>query len=143
MDQDKNLEIIGNLYKAVNEKDLDYIANLGIDESEWLDVPFDFTSTGRGAIIGPWKSWFDIFPDATCEVQSLIGLGEYVIARGIGRGTHRGVFHSPAGILEPSGVNMQTNFCDVYSMRDGKILRADSYFDFYGVLRQLAPEKVR
>jgi ketosteroid isomerase-like protein len=143
MEQENNLAIIRGWYNAVNNKDLDYIANLGMEESEWLDVPFDFTSTGKNAIIDPWVSWFGIFPDAKCEVQSLIGLGEYIIARGIGRGTHRGVFNSPAGILEPSGVKMQTNFCDVYRLKGGKILRADSYFDFYGLLKQLAPEKIR
>jgi ketosteroid isomerase-like protein len=35
---------------------------------------------------------------------------------------------------------MELQFCDVYRLEDGKILRADSYFDFYGLLRQLAPD---
>jgi quinol monooxygenase YgiN/predicted ester cyclase len=132
-----NEYLIRGLYEAVNKKDLDYIRNLGADFSEWLDVPFNFTTTGTNAIIDPWVSWFDIFPDATCEVKSLIVLGDYVIAQGIGRGTHKGVFNSPAGVLEPSGVKMQVNFCDVYKLRSGKIERADSYFDFYGLLLQL------
>lgn len=131
---------IRELYDAVNRKDLEIIAGFGTAQSEWLDVPFDFTSRGERAIIDPWKSWFEIFPDATCEVQQLNAMGEYVIARGIGRGTHLGVFRSPAGVLEPTGRPMRTNFCDVYRLRDGKIIRADSYFDFYGVLRQLRPD---
>jgi ketosteroid isomerase-like protein len=65
-----------------------------------------------------------------------------VIAQGIGRGTQHGVFHSPGGELPPSGQAMQVNFCDVYRIKDGKILRADSYFDFYGLLKQLAPENL-
>jgi len=87
----KNAEIIKGLYVAVNEKNLEYIENLGADNSEWLDVPFNYTSKGPRAIIDPWKSWFDIFPDATCEVQSLVSLGDYVVAQGIGRGTHKGM----------------------------------------------------
>ena len=128
------------LYDAVNRKDLETIASYGSPDSEWLDVPFNFTSRGERAIIDPWKSWFEIFPDATCEVQHLNAMGDYVIARGIGRGTHRGVFRSPAGQLDPTGRAMQTDFCDVYRLRDGKIIRADSYFDFYGVLKQLRPD---
>lgn len=135
-----NEAIIRRLYEAVNKKDLDYIRNLGADFSEWLDVPFNYTTTGKDAIIDPWLSWFGIFPDATCEVKSLIVLGDYVVAQGIGRGTHKGVFNSPAGVLEPSGVKMQTNFCDVYKLKAGKIERADSYFDFYGLLLQLRPQ---
>lgn len=137
-----NKQVIEKLYQAVNAKDLEYIQSLGADFSEWLDVPFDYTTTGKDAIIDPWVSWFGIFPDATCEVRSLVAFGDYVIAQGIGRGTHKGVFHSPAGTLQPSGVSMQVNFCDVYKLRQGQIERADSYFDFYGLLRQLAPEKV-
>jgi ketosteroid isomerase-like protein len=136
-----NKEIIAGLYEAVNEKNLDYIRNLGADNSEWLEVPFDMTFTGANAIIDPWAAWFGIFPDATCEVQHMHVFEDYVIARGIGRGTHRGVFNSPAGVLQPSGVAMKTNFCDVYQLENGKIIRAASYFDFYGVLVQLAPEK--
>jgi ketosteroid isomerase-like protein len=138
-----NADIIKGLYEAVNKKDLEYIENLGADNSEWLDVPFNYTSKGARAIVDPWKSWFEIFPDATCEVQSLVNLGNYVVAQGIGRGTHKGVFNSPAGELQPSGVHMQTNFCDVYRLENGKIIRADSYFDFYALLGQLAPEKLK
>jgi ketosteroid isomerase-like protein len=141
MPQDQNEIIIAGLYEAVNRKDLPVLQNLGAPNSEWLDVPFNFTSTGERAIIDPWKSWFDIFPDATCEVKSLVSLGDYVVAQGIGRGTHKGVFNSPAGELKPSGVKMQVNFCDVYRLENGKIIRADSYFDFYGLLLQLAPKK--
>ena len=135
-----NASRIYSLYDAVNRKDLNAIADFGVPSSEWLDVPFNFTSTGTSAIIDPWKSWFDIFPDATCEVRSLVALGDHVVAQGIGRGTHRGVFNSPAGKLQPTGRTMAVNFCDVYRLESGKIVRADSYFDFYGLLRQLAPE---
>ena len=136
----KNEATIRGLYEAVNNKDLAYIANLGTDFSEWLDVPFSYTTTGKNAIIDPWVSWFNIFPDATCEVKSLVAIGEYVIAQGIGRGTHKGDFNSPAGLLRPSGVKMQVYFCDVYKLRNGQIERADSYFDFYSLLMQLAPK---
>ncbi len=141
MNKHDNASLIRGLYDAVNRKDLKTIADFGAPSSEWLDVPFNFTSTGEKAIIDPWKNWFEIFPDATCEVRSLVALGDYVIAQGIGRGTHRGVFNSPAGVLEPSGRTMAVNFCDVYRLESGKIIRADSYFDFYGLLRQLAPER--
>ncbi|MBB5712475.1 ester cyclase [Sphingomonas xinjiangensis] len=139
---DANEARIRQLYEAVNAKDLATIEGYGAEYSEWLDVPFNFTSRGVRAIIDPWKSWFDIFPDATCEVQTLVALGDHVVAQGIGRGTHLGTFHSPAGVIEPTGARMQVNFCDVYRLRDGKIERADSYFDFYGLMQQLTPAAV-
>jgi predicted ester cyclase len=133
----KNAETIRKLYEAVNTKDLNYIKSLGDIKSEWLDVPFNFTSKGENAIIDPWKSWFDIFPDARCEVKSLVSIGDYVVAQGIGTGTQKGIFNSPAGVLQPTGVSINVNFCDVYRLKNGKIMRADSYFDFYGLWKQL------
>ena len=59
----RNAQAIRKLYEAVNTKDLNYIKSLGDEKSEWLDVPFNITSKGENAIIDPWKSWFDIFPD--------------------------------------------------------------------------------
>jgi quinol monooxygenase YgiN/ketosteroid isomerase-like protein len=135
-----NAAIIQGLYDAVNRKDLQYISALGADFSEWLDVPFNYTTTGKNAILDPWVSWFGIFPDATCEVKDLKAFGNTVIAQGIGRGTHKGDFNSPAGLIKPTGVQMQVNFCDVYTLRNGCIERADSYFDFYGLLLQLSPK---
>jgi ketosteroid isomerase-like protein len=76
-------------------------------------------------------------------VRSLVALGDYVVAQGIGRGTHLGVFLSPAGVLQPTGRRMEVHFCDVYRLEDGKVIRADSYLDFYGLLRQLASERVQ
>ena len=135
--------LIRRLYDAVNRKNLGVIAAYGASFSEWLDVPFDYTTKGEQAIIGPWKSWFDIFPDASCEVRSLAAMGHHVVAQGIGRGTHRGVFNSPAGVLQPTGKTMAVGFCDVYELRGDKILRADSYFDFYGLVNQLVDTPLR
>ena len=137
MKKSDNADLIRELYEAVNRKDLDTIAQYGSPLSEWLDVPFNFTSTGENAIIDPWRNWFEIFPDASCEVRSLVALGDYVVAQGIGRGTHRGVFKSPAGTIASTGRTMQVNFCDVYRLEKRKIIRADSYFDFFGLWQHL------
>jgi predicted ester cyclase len=140
MANQENAARIRSLYDAVNRKDLKHIEGFGAPHSEWLDVPFDYLAKGERAIIDPWQNWFNIFPDANCEVRSLVALGDTVVAQGFGRGTHQGVFKSPAGILQPTGRKMEVRFCDIYRLENGKIARADSYFDFYGLLRQLAPE---
>jgi predicted ester cyclase len=129
--------LIRSLYEAVNRKDFSLIESYGAPFSEWLDVPFNYTTRGVRAIIDPWKNWFDIFPDATCEPRSIVAMGDHVVAQGIGRGTHRGVFRSPAGVIQPSGKSMVVMFCDVYELRGSKIKRADSYFDFFGLVNQL------
>lgn len=134
--------LIRRLSVAVNRKDLDAIA-YGAPFSERLDVPFAYTMTGEKVIIDPWKNWFDIFPDATCEVRSIAAMGGHVVAQGIGRGTHRGIFKSPAAVLQPTAKKMAVAFCDVYELRGDKIRRADSYFDFYGLVNQRVKTPLR
>lgn len=133
---------IRRLYDAVNSKDLETLGSYGAADSEWLDVPFDYLATGERAIVDPWAAWFGYFPDSKSELRSLVAMGDYVVAQGVTHATHQGAFDSPAGRLEPTGRAMEVHFCDVYRLRGDKILRADSYFDFYGVLKQLAPEKL-
>jgi predicted ester cyclase len=141
MTQSTNQAIIEGLYEAVNQRDFDYLAALGAPESEWFDVPYDFTDTGESAIVRPWQGWLAIFPDSVSEVQRIVSLGDQVVAQGITRATQQGVFPSPAGDLPPTGGRMEVRFCDVYRLENGKIIRDDSYFDFYSILKQLAPEK--
>lgn len=92
-----NEKLIRRLYDAVNKKDLEVIEAYGSPESEWLDVPFNYTSTGSRAILDPWKAWFDIFPDATCEVRS-IGDGRICL-----RARH-GPRHSSGSVQLASGL---------------------------------------
>ena len=133
---------VRRLYEAVNAKDFTTLASYGCAESEWFDVPFDYLATGERAIVDPWAAWFGYFPDSTTEVRSLVASGDHVVAQGVTHGTHRGAFDSPAGRLEPTGRAMEVRFCDVYRLRGDKIVRADSYFDFYALLGRLAPERL-
>ncbi|ADG11420.1 hypothetical protein B7G68_15260 [Caulobacter segnis] len=135
-------EHIRRLYDAVNAKDLATIAAFGCEESEWLDVPFDYLATGARAIIDPWAAWFGYFPDSYSDPVHITALGDTVVAQGLTKATHKGAFPSPAGRLDPTGRTIEVRFCDVYRLRGDKIIRADSYFDFYSLLRQIAPERL-
>jgi ketosteroid isomerase-like protein len=131
---------IRRLYSAVNVHDLAMIEAFGCEESEWLDVPFDYLATGPRAIVNPWAAWLGYFPDTDCRPYSIVEMNDTVVAQGVTFATHRGAFDSPAGRIEPTGRKIETRFCDVYRLRGDKIIRADSYFDFYTMLGQLAPE---
>jgi ketosteroid isomerase-like protein len=51
---------------------------------------------------------------------------------------------SPGGEVPPTGRSLETRFCEVLDIRDGKITDARSYFDLAGIMIQLglmpAPE---
>jgi hypothetical protein len=51
----------------------------------------------------------------------------------------RGLWLNKAQRTNVVGRRMEVQLCDVYRLENVKILRAGSYFDFSGLLRQLAP----
>ncbi len=52
----QNAELIRKLYKAVSRKDIETIQAYGCEESEWLDVPFDFPAVGLARLSAERRS---------------------------------------------------------------------------------------
>jgi len=140
MTQQDNVSIVRSMYDASNQKNFDQLKALGSSTTEWLEVPFNQVFKGQNAVHDNWKGWVDVFPDANIEVRNLVSAGDYVISECIGRGTHRGVFRSPIGDLQPTGNKVEIPFSEIVRLRDGKIISAHSYFDFYSFIRQLKLE---
>jgi len=135
-----NEMVVQSMYEAFSKKDFDKLDSLGSSQSEWVEVAFESSQKGPLAIRQSWEEWSKVFPDGQIEIQSLISDEDHVIVRGIGRGTHQGVFSTPIGELQPTGQRVEIPFCDVIELSDGKIIKAHSYFDFQTFLRQLGFE---
>ncbi|OFZ20513.1 MAG: hypothetical protein A2X94_10790 [Bdellovibrionales bacterium GWB1_55_8] len=135
-----NTSLVKSVYEAFNKKDFDALLKLGMAQTKWVEVPFQTTFSGESAVRDAWKGWSDIFPDGKVEVRKLLSSEDCIITECIGRGTHQGVFHSPAGDLQPTGKQVEIPFCDIIRLKDGKILSVQSYFDFYTFLSQLGLE---
>lgn len=135
-----NVSLVKSIYDAFNNKSFDQLLELGDSQTQWLEVPFRMTLSGQTAVREAWKGWADIFPDGNVEVKSIYSAGDCVIAECIGRGAHQGVFRTPEGDLKPTGNKVEIPFCDIIRLKDGKVLSAHSYFDFYMFLKQLGQQ---
>lgn len=80
--------------------------------------PDSTTRRGAQAIKGLWESWLNAYPDLQLNGEEVIPSGDrvFVWVRVQGRGA-------------ASGVNVEMQEAYVYTLRGGKILRVEEYFD--------------
>lgn len=125
--------IVRDVIDAFNAKDLDKLASCAYPDAKTLNVPYDVKLGFREDA----EMWIRAFPDATCELTSLIGQGDCVIAEFTGRGTHTGLLKGPTGDLAPTGRKVEVPCVQVFKLRSGKITESRTYFDVATLLSQL------
>lgn len=116
---------------------LDYATEDMAEDGEVVDVPSAMTFHGPEGLKQFLSGFATALPDSTVEVTNVIATDEGAAVEFIGRGTHTGVLHTPAGDIPPTGRKVEFRICDVYQIRDGKIARHASYYDALGLMQQL------
>jgi hypothetical protein len=77
------------------------------------------------------------FPDMHRELYRLYTHDDLVVVQLSLNGTHRGDLPLPAGTIPPTGKEMHTPCCDVFHLKDGKVLSFDCYVAVPILLEQL------
>src|SRR5262245_26903582 len=75
-------------------------------------------SYGPSAMRDDWERWASAFEELTVTVEEIIDAGDQVVVVAHHQGRGR-----------KSGVEVDTRYYEVYSVRDGKVLRIDEYED--------------
>jgi steroid delta-isomerase-like uncharacterized protein len=116
---------------------LDYATEDMAENGEVIDVPSGMTLRGPEGLKQLLTGFATALPDSKIEVTNVIVTDEGAAVEFIGRGTHGGVLHTPAGDIPPTGRKVELRFCDVYQIRNGKIARHSTYYDALGFMQQL------
>ncbi|HEX9989321.1 MAG TPA: ester cyclase [Chloroflexia bacterium] len=133
-----NTQVVQDLYEAFNKRGIDRAADTMIATNlEWVSVPLGITFEGPEGYKQFVGSWAAAMPDSSVEVKSIVANGDSVAAEFTGRGTHTGTFSTPAGDIPPTGRQVELQFCELLQLKDGKVVRAHTYFDSITMLRQL------
>ncbi|MGA9521509.1 MAG: ester cyclase [Myxococcaceae bacterium] len=133
MSERDNAATVRTLYQAFNDKDLERLASLAEADAQMEDVPFDTTAGWRDS----WEGWATAFPDGTFEVKNLVASGDTVVAEIHARGTHTGPLQGSDGTLHPTQRKLDVRLCEVFELKNGKIVRGRSYFDWAGMQEQM------
>jgi len=84
------------------------------------------------------RALMDAFPDARFELTQAYETEDCAIDQGDMVATHTGTFQLPdGGSIQPTGKQVRMRSVDVATVRDGRIVKHDFYFDQLDMLAQL------
>jgi steroid delta-isomerase-like uncharacterized protein len=107
------------------------------EECEVVDVPSGAILRGPEGFKQFLLGFSTAFPDSRAEVTHLSTTEDGAVVEFVGRGTHTGPLHTPGGDIPPTGRPFELHFCDVYTIKKGKIVRHSTYYDALSLLEQL------
>jgi steroid delta-isomerase-like uncharacterized protein len=125
-------EIAREYFEAWNKREFDRIEELVADNAEIID--FDGTiDRGPAGAREQSERYAMAFPDGKLEITRIVTAGETAVAELVGRGTNDG----PFGDVPATHKRVELPFCDVLTIRDGKIVRDRQYGDTATLMQQL------
>jgi len=129
--------MIHSLYNAFNSRDFDQGAALIADDALWVNIATGQTFQGPEGYKQFVQGWSGAFPDSKVDVYKVIVANGYVVVEFHGQGTHTGPLQTPAGPIPPTGRQVDIPFCEVYEIKNGRVVSAHTYFDSATMMRQL------
>jgi steroid delta-isomerase-like uncharacterized protein len=125
-------EIAREYFEAWNRRDFGRIEEMVADNAEIID--FDGTiDRGPAGARQQSERYAAAFPDGKLEITRIVTAGDTAVAEIVGRGTNDG----PFGDVPATHKKAELPFCDVLTIRDGKIVRDRQYGDMVTLLQQL------
>jgi predicted ester cyclase len=137
-EETRNEQVIRTLYSLADAKSKDtprFVSQFG-DGGYFYDV-----AAGKkyyGADIGYTVDVYaSAFPDMHRELYHMYFRDDVVVVELSLNGTHKGDLPLPKGTIPPTGRTMRTPCCDVFHLKDGKVLSFDCYVAVPIMLEQL------
>jgi ketosteroid isomerase-like protein len=113
----ENVEIVRRIWDAYARGDFDQI--MGFSDPHVVMITLEEGPLyGFNAVRENYRRWMEAWAEAETTVEEVIGAGDrvFVMARFRGRG-------------QASGIEVETRLYEVYTMRDGTILRVDEFHE--------------
>jgi steroid delta-isomerase-like uncharacterized protein len=130
--------IAQNIHPLWTNREFDRILSEMIAEDvEWTTVPTGETFRGHEGFRQFMEGWSDAFPDGRAEDTNVYVGEDFAVTEFVGRGTHTGTLRTPAGEIPPTERSVEWPLCEVYQIRDGKIVRGRTYFDAATLMDQM------
>jgi len=118
---EENVEIVRQLYDAMNRDDVDGFLQLcapGFEVRDLPELPDSSVAVGHDALRAWWVELFDSFDALRFDPEEFIDAGDRVVV--VNHGTARG---------RGSGAEVEMHFGSVWTLNDGKAVRLTSHSD--------------
>jgi ketosteroid isomerase-like protein len=113
-----DVDVVRRAIDAWNRRDLEAALELTHPQCESRSVQATETAYGREGVAATFRDWFEAFEDFQMEPEDFIVSGDRILVpmRQRARG-------------EGSGLQIDERFYQLYTVRDGMIIRFDEYSD--------------
>jgi len=132
-----NATIVNQMYRLFNERKLEEASRLVAADGTWTNVATGLTLRGPEGFVQTAQGWLRALPDARVEIRRQTIGESSVVTEFTGRGTHDGPLDTPNGSIPATGKPIEVEFCEILTLRDGKVVEARNYFDAATLLRQI------
>ena len=117
---EENVEIVRRVYDAWSRRDVQTALSFYAPDVEWdgTNLPDGQVGTGHEAILDHIARWADVWDDWTVEVERVVEAGSDQVI----------LFMRERG-QSASGLTMDERHAELYTLRDGKIVRRQGFSD--------------
>jgi Ketosteroid isomerase-related protein len=118
---EENVEIVRQMYEAINRDDVDSFLQLcapGFEVRDLPELPGSSVAVGHDAVRAWWDQLFDPFEELRFNPEEFIDAGNRVVV--VNHGTARG---------RGSGAEVEMHFASVWTVNDGKAVSLTSHSD--------------
>lgn len=134
--QNKKIEqIITSHFDALNQHNLDMLAQQYNDSSRTASVGWEGIKTGAGAVRENYKRYFATSPDLIYKVKNTIIHDNVAIVEYTSTGTMAKPEKGEPDYMTGKKYTLQN--CSIFTITDGKISTEMTYFDQVAFLRQV------
>lgn len=128
--------LIKQHYHNVSEGHIEHDRNIMSDDIIHISANAG-TVTGVEAFLAFVYAFKQAFPDLHWEMREFIEGSDTVVAEGIFIGTNSRTMVGPRGPIPATGRRVELPFCDIWKVRNGRIVENRIYYDQVTFLSQL------
>jgi len=137
MSVQESLKIARGFYDGFNNRNFANVQKLVDNNAQFQIIPFGAKFSGKEGYLQLAQSWANAFSDGQCHITNIAAGEDWAVVEFAGRGSQDGTLMSPEGDIMPTGKSVDIPFCDVFKIKNGKIVSHNSYFDSSTMMKQL------
>lgn len=129
-------KLVRQHYTNVSEGQIDRNRDILSDDIVHINAAIG-TVSGIEAFLAFASGFKKAFPDLHWDVREFIEGTNIVVIEGVFLGTNTGPMIGPTGTLPATGRRVELPFCDIWKVRNGRIVENRIYYDQVMFLSQL------
>jgi ketosteroid isomerase-like protein len=137
MSAQDNIRIVREYFDAFNKGDADKVLSYFDNNAESTDMATGIKLHGQQEMRQNFESMKQAISGLNAKLNNIFASDEFVCVEYVIGGTFSGPMSLPTGTFQPTGRKGEVPFCDIYQLRNGKVVTVRTYSDSGTMMKQL------